>query len=149
MCLEFCTCLWALPLSAMTFLWHLWRRYLKLCEFLSPVAVRTSANCVYVDQRRLEMRDFRIHHVCRSLSEDVAGATFMAAGSSAPELFSSIVAISSPAASEVLLPLFLLYFLMDTVYLAGSFESIGLQCRQKPKCFACDSVSEPVSFRGA
>jgi len=37
-----------------------------------------------------------------NLSEDVAGATFMAAGSSAPELFSSVVSLANPnATSEV------------------------------------------------
>ena len=35
------------------------------------------------------------------LSEDVAGATFMAAGSSAPELFTSMSAIFSPGAGSV------------------------------------------------
>lgn len=34
------------------------------------------------------------------LSEDVAGATFMAAGSSAPELFSSLVALTNDGASN-------------------------------------------------
>jgi len=34
------------------------------------------------------------------LSEDVAGATFMAAGSSAPELFSSMMALANPNASS-------------------------------------------------
>ena len=35
-----------------------------------------------------------------NLSEDVAGATFMAAGSSAPELFSSGVSLISPDATN-------------------------------------------------
>lgn len=37
-----------------------------------------------------------------NLSEDVAGATFMAAGSSAPELFSSLVALVNPGADSEL-----------------------------------------------
>lgn len=36
------------------------------------------------------------------LSEDVAGATFMAAGSSAPELFSSLVSMVNPSAEVCL-----------------------------------------------
>lgn len=34
------------------------------------------------------------------LSEDVAGATFMAAGSSAPELFTSVIGKEPPASSQ-------------------------------------------------
>lgn len=34
------------------------------------------------------------------LSEDVAGATFMAAGSSTPELFASVIGKDAPAAQD-------------------------------------------------
>lgn len=58
----------------------------KLCEVrVSPSNVGFSVDCL------CEALIFALFLQKLDLSEDVAGATFMAAGSSAPELFASVI----------------------------------------------------------
>lgn len=67
------------------------------------------------------------------LSEDVAGATFMAAGSSAPELFTSVIGKEPAAAASQNLHISLAVFRAETgllhaceVYYDPSWAHMGL-----------------------
>ncbi|XP_019735345.1 sodium/potassium/calcium exchanger 3-like isoform X2 [Hippocampus comes] len=80
------------------------RKLLQKMDNSSPVEMDTEKNCtspalhefptdLFTNKERTEGA-VTLHVLCHlHLSEDVAGATFMAAGSSAPELFTSIIGV--------------------------------------------------------
>ena len=70
-------------------------------------------------------------------SEDVAGATFMAAGGSAPELFTSVigvfVAFSGNKTGHLSEPLILVYIILSPAEIKFVFEiSLCALCTQLP-----------------